>query len=279
MPELSIIIPHFNSKGLLLKCLASLPQDMDVEVIVVDDFSFDNTIRKAKNLFPGVRFIFNNANMGFAKTCNRGALHARGDFLLFLNQDTVLKKDGIKKCLDFIKKDRKIGVVGPLIYNSDGSIQWTLRRYPTIPMLFFGRNSFITKIFPHNKLSRYYLYRDLDISKPHKVESVSGAFFLVRKEVFTKLNGFDEDFFMYVEDMDFCLRTKKAGWEVWYIPVPAVTHILGENVYKKNRKKAKMHHFISFYKFFTKHKIHSSFARFIFKILIGFRLIVLFAFK
>ncbi len=257
----SVIIPSYNPGGLLADCLRSIPRDR-TEVIVVDNGSSDEKVQEAARDFPEVRFIFMGRNTGFAYACNRGTEQASGQFLLFLNQDTELLKGGLKAAIDYLSDDKRRGIVSGRITYPDGKLQLTLRRFPRLVDLFFGRRSPLSRIFPDNPWTSRYLYKDLDLNRAQQLEACTGMFMLVRKELFRALGGFDEGFFFYVEDIDLCKRACDMGSEVWYIPRTVAVHHVGENIPGKARTYVKMHHYRGFYRYLVKHRRPGYLGRF-----------------
>ncbi len=245
----SVVIVNYNSGRFLENCLRSLEGE-NVEIVVVDNNSQDGSIERAREKFPKIRYILNSQNLGFARACNIGARDVRSDFILFLNPDTEVLPGAIRGAEDFMLRNRKCGILGGRVLNPDGSTQFTLRRFPSYINIFFGRDSPLRRAFPKNPFSKHYLYLDLDYSKPHKVDMVCGAFMFVRREVFEELSGFDEGFFLFVEDTDLCYRAKEKGWEVWYFPQKVCIHY--QNEHPKGRGE-RFFHSMGMYRFFKKH--------------------------
>lgn len=210
----SIIILSYNTKELLRLCLTSVYEklkNIPFEVIVVDNASKDGSLDMIQKEFVKVRLIQNKTNVGFAKGVNRGAKNAKGEYLLFLNSDAQIKDDTIKHMAALLEKTPSIGIVGGKLENIDGTTSQSYGSFYTIPsiisLLFLGQ----LKNLP-------------SLSKKVLVDWVSGGFMLVRKSVFKQLHGFDEHFFMYVEDIEFCYRAKKKGYGVQFIPDAKAIH-------------------------------------------------------
>ncbi len=221
---------------------------------MVDNGSNDSSVREAAERFPQVRFIFLARNTGFAHACNRGAELARGKVILFLNQDAEIIEEGFHKVLNFLLGDGRRGIAAGRIIYPDGRVQETIRRFLSYTNALFGRRTFLTRIFPNNRLTRHYLYQDIDLNKTQQVDVCTGMFLMVRTETFRRLSGFDEGFFFYVEDFDFCKRAKTAGWEVWYVAHTSASHHMGENIPHLKRLYVKMHHYKGIYRYLVKHK-------------------------
>lgn len=213
----SIIILSYNTRNLLRACLSSvnkiLPQK-DVEIIVVDNASSDESAAMVKKEFKNVRLIENSENAGFAKGCNLGASYAGGEYLLFLNSDTIVESDNLSIFLKDFSENTKIAIIGGLLKNNDGSTQRSYGNFYTLSrvfsMLFLGEKREISKI---------------DTQKRLIVDWVSGGFMMVRRDIFKKIKGFDEKFFMYIEDMEFCYRAKREGFLTLFDPLWGVEHV------------------------------------------------------
>lgn len=211
----SIIIVSFNTKDLLNACLSSIQnylKGIDYEIIVVDNASKDGSADMVKKEFPNVVLVENEKNLGFGKANNIGAKKAKGEAILFLNSDTQLVDDSLKKMVTFVSQNEKIGAVGGQLKNSNGAIEQSARRFYSLFNLFlmlFG-------------LERVGFVRHRGAQK--EVDWVSGGYMLVKRSLFNNLSGFDEQIFMYTEDMEFCYRVRKKGYQVWYFPSSYVLH-------------------------------------------------------
>lgn len=257
VPTTSIIIVNYNFGGYLADCLASIAEASRAspdkpEVVVVDNGSTDGSVEKAAARFPDATWVRNGENLGFARACNIGIGRSRGEFILFLNPDTVIRPGALDAAGEFMAGHPRCGALGGLVFNSDGSRQPTVRRFPTYTNILFGRNSPVTKLLPGNRRSREYLCADLDYAQPRLVDALCGAFLFVRRRALAEVGVFDERFFFMVEDTDLCYRLRQAGWEVWYFPFPVCIHHLGERI-KKNRNREKFHHGRGMLRFYYKH--------------------------
>jgi GT2 family glycosyltransferase len=238
----SIIILSYNTKDLLEICLgsvASVGNKSDYEIIVLDNASSDESAKMVKSKFPGVIYIQNEKNDGFAKGNNIAASKATGDYLLFLNSDAILQKETIFSLVRSFT-DERTGVVGGLLSNNDGTIQRSYGSYyhlkEVFRMLFGGDKSEMSKDIPKNIA---------------EVDWVNGGCMMVRRDVFEKLGGFDEHFFMYIEDMEFCYRATLVGYKVLINPHVKVFH-KGQG--SSNRSFAIKHIFSGLRYFYKKHK-------------------------
>jgi GT2 family glycosyltransferase len=204
-------------------------KDFEWEAIVVDNNSTDGSIDYFKNLqsqFVNFSFTTSSQNNGFAKACNMGAGSASGEFLLFLNPDTVFIETGIKKILDFFSSRNeveKIGIVGAKLLNPDNSIQYSCRSFPTLARQFY-ESYFLYRVFPRSKIFGSYFLSGWDHENVRIADWLSGAFMLIKKEVFERMGGFDEGYFMYSEDADICLKLSRAGFKNYYFSQYSIRH-------------------------------------------------------
>jgi len=212
---LSIIIVSFNTKNLLQACLESVFQqtkDIKFEVIVVDNASTDGSPEMVKKKFPQVELIKNQKNLGFAQANNQALRRAKGDYFLLLNSDTKIKNNALKKLVALAEEKKNLGMAGPKLLNPDGTPQPSTGPFYTLPITFFS-------------LFRGDRYLRQAPSQEKVVDWLSGACFLIKREVTEKIGFLDEKFFMYVEEMEFCFRAKKAGFQVDYFPQAEVYHL------------------------------------------------------
>ena len=250
----SIVIPSFNTKDVLVSCVKSIigEGELEKEIIVVDNASSDGSvtaIKKLKKEHQNYRLtiIENKINLGFAKAVNLGIKASKGDYIFLLNSDTLVKKDSINKILNFAKDYKEVGVVGSKLLNPDGSPQSSCFNFPTIlnaiKEYFFGLNGSFGKFLPLG-------------SSPSVVDAVVGAAFLITPVAKSKVGLFDERYFMYFEDIDYCRRVKKAGLKTYYFPDSEVIHYHGlsgkgmtqENIgWKRLTPSSKIYHGASIY--------------------------------
>lgn len=233
--DLSIIIVSWNVADLLKKCLDSIykyTQGVSFEIFVIDNASSDNSVAMIQENFPKIKFIINQENKGFAAANNQGASQAQGRYILLLNPDTELKEDSLSKVARFMDKQPKCGIAGCHLENPDGAHQDSVRRFPS----FWDQILILLKahhIFPRLAIFRRYLYVDFDYSREQKVEQVMGAFFMIRHEMIEQIGLLDEKFFIWFEEVDFCLRAQKAGWLVYYTPITSAIHHFGQSFKQK----------------------------------------------
>ena len=224
-----IIVVTYESERDITHCLESvLTSTLKPLVIVVDNASRDHTVDLVRQQFPEVRLIVLPENIGFAAACNQGILASTGKYCIFLNPDARVSPETVENMVHLAEENPRIGIIGPRVLDEDGgSVQPSYRSFPTTLTLFFHRFSILNRIFPNNPWRRRYLLLERPISEPTPVDWVSGCCMLVRRHVLNVLGGFDEQFFLYSEDVDLCLRARQAGWLTYYNPSTSVTHRIG----------------------------------------------------
>ena len=220
MVKLSIIIVSWNSRNILLDCLLSIFQNrpgFSFEVIVVDNDPGDNTKFSTCYKFPNVTVIKNNSNSGFAVACNQGADKAKGTYLLFLNPDTIVHSGTLDNAVSFMESNSRPGVMGCRTLNSDGTLQISARKFPTLLRIFGNISGWSRQLKFTSRRTRIPVHPDY----------IQGSFLLIPSEFFRKLDGFDEQFFFYGEDVDLCIRVRDTGGILNYDNKSVVTHIGG----------------------------------------------------
>jgi len=254
-PILSIIIVNYNAKKLLQKCLRSVyteTKHVPFEVWVVDNNSTDTSGTMVRQNFPRVNLIENKENAGFAKANNQAIARCSGDYILLLNPDTLILQNAIEKTLDFMDGNPTVGICGCKVLNEDGTLQLACRRSIPTPGVAFFRLTGLSKLFLNSKIAAKYNLTYLDPDSPHQVDVISGAFLMIRRKVVDVIGLLDERFFMYGEEMDWCLRAKKTGWTVMYYPSAEIIHYKGE-CSRFNHRKASFEFYRSMYLFHKKH--------------------------
>ena len=232
--ELSVTICSWNTQGDLRQCLASLEavrDELPFEVLVVDNCSEDGSADMVEREFPWVRLFRMSTNLGFTRGHNLLLAERCAPHALLLNSDTIVHPGALKTLLSFIQENPEAGIIGPKLLNPDGSLQFSCRRFPN-PMAALFRNTPIGKLFPKNRFTRDYLMQDWRHDQVREVDWVSGAAFLARKELMDKIGFLDSNFFMFCEDVDWCWRTWKAGFKVFYVPQAVITHAIGRSTDK-----------------------------------------------
>ena len=230
-PPVDLVIVNYRSYEELARCLASLQPVRSglASVTVVDQESDPASAAAIRHRFEWAAVMERTTNDGFAAGINAGAAAGRAPFLLLLNPDCVVGPDSIGRLVEFAVGRPRAAVIGPRILNADGSIQGSARRFPTWSTFIAGRSSWLTRKFPRNPLSRWNLPALSDDTKTTRVDWVSGACMLVRREAFEQVGGMDERFFLYWEDADFCKRLGERGWETVHYPEAEVVHVGGRS--------------------------------------------------
>jgi GT2 family glycosyltransferase len=256
--KVSIIIITYNSGDVLSKCLDKLKTaiaKISSELIIVDNNSDENPTDQIKQHFPDARIVINDENYGFGRSCNQAAALAGGEYLLLLNPDALLDEDAIEKLIDVYESKPGVGQVVPRIRFPSGRYFPTCRNFPTIWNTIFSRGSFLFRLFQIKSSSKsdkyeYTIMRSMPNVTP--VPAISGTIVLIRKKIFDEVGGFDERFFMYMEDTDLSLRILDAGYQNLYVPAAGAVHYWRQGSDTSSRRRDLMHH-RSFWKYFTKH--------------------------
>lgn len=230
--DLSIIIVSFNTREILTDCVKSIvkhTKGINYEIIIVDNDSKDGSVERIKNLektYSQVRLINAQANLGFGKANNLGAKKAQGEYLLLLNSDTLVFDNAIKESLENLKKIPSTGVYSCRLLNSDKTVQASGGHFPNFGnvfawQFFIDDLPLIGNLIPsfHPQLSSY--------NRNKQMDWVTGAFMLIPKKVFDEAEGFDENIFMYTEEMELCYRLKKLGYQTIYQISPSIIHLGG----------------------------------------------------
>lgn len=227
----SIIIISYNVKNKLIKCLKKLHlRSKKWEIIIIDNNSKDKTFNILKKKFNKKIVLKRNfKNIGFSKAVNQGIEISKGKYILLLNPDTIPSTDAIKRLLNYFKKRNDVGIIGGEILKPK-----TRKRHGTYvskPTFLTGIFDFtnLRKIFPQNIFHRKFYYKDENIQKPKDVWGLSGGFMLIKRDVIEKIGNMDENFFMYLEDIDFCMRAKEAGFRVVYYTNASIIHDSGSS--------------------------------------------------
>ncbi|HHE71027.1 MAG TPA: glycosyltransferase family 2 protein, partial [Chloroflexi bacterium] len=231
-PCLSVIIVSWNVRELLLQAIDSLKATwqgprQDLEIIVVDNASTDGTPEMLRSSAQDVRLLINRENRGFAAANNQGLAIARGQYILLLNSDTLVRPQALRRLVAYLETHPDTGLVGPRLLNEDGSIQPSRRRFPTLPILFL-ESTWLEGLLPRKALALYYV-EDRPDDMPQDVDWVTGAAMLVRRETIDEVGPLDEGFFMYSEELDWCRRIRGAGWRIAYEPAAEVVHYGGKS--------------------------------------------------
>lgn len=256
MADLSIIIINYNTKKMteeLIGSILDLSTDLSYEIIIVDNSNLDS--EKIDNRFlseKNVKIIFTENN-GFGAACNEGAKVAMGKKLLFINSDIVFEDDVFSPCVSYMDSSSDIGVLGCKLVLKDGSLDHGCKRgFPT-PQASLYYYLKLDKKYPDSKKYGTYRLTYLNSDKTNEVDAVSGAFLMIKKDLFDEICGFDETFFMYGEDLDLCMRVKKYGKKIIYFPKVTVTHLKGQSGLTTKSKIVLYHFYNAMIIFYDKH--------------------------
>lgn len=228
IPKLDIIIVNWNSGNLVSECIKSIPNALNKyfilnRIIVVDNASSDDSLERINAEELQVNIIRNKENLGFAKASNIGANNSNSDYLLFLNPDTKLFENSLSTPLIFLEKkeNSEIGIVGIKIIDDNGKVSRNCARFPT-PFKILYSSLGLDKIFPNLFLGHFMV--EWNHMESRIVDQVMGSFFLIRKNLFNQLNGYDERYFLYYEDLDLAYRAKIAGFNSYYLDTASLYH-------------------------------------------------------
>ena len=241
----SVIIVAYNSRDYIPACLSSVTsalENIDSEIIVVDNGSPVPILPAQKQAFPQVKWVDSPENLGFGKGCNLAARSATKDVLFFVNPATVVSKETFANTLSYRASKADAGAVGCKILNGDGTLQWACRRSFPSPFAAICKTIGLSALFPKSKLFASYNMMYLNPDEETPVDAVSGSFLGVKRSIFEQLGGFDEDYFMYGEDLDICLRIKKLGFHNYYYPGTSILHFKGQS-----SKTRRFRTFVEFY--------------------------------
>lgn len=266
---ISVILVTFNSLGVLPKCIESLQQcssAKDLDVIVIDNGSTDGTtawlsalVESEELPFLNMRYRILKTNKGYAYANNRGIEMAIGRTILLLNPDTIVGRNAIQTCSEFIQTGREFGAVGCRLILGDGRLDKACRRSRPTLWNAFTRFSGLSAVFPRSRSLASYNLTYLGETECYTVDCISGAFFMTTRNVINKIGVLDEDFFMYGEDLDWCFRIKRAGYLIWYVGKETTIHLKGGNGGKRSIQSLR-HFYDTMYLYYTKTLSHSRYS-------------------
>ena len=258
--DLSIIIVNYNVKEFLQNLLHSIEKassNLTKEIIIVDNASDDGSVEFIREKFSYVKLIVNKKNLGFGKANNIALKEAKGKFILLINPDALVAEDTFEKLIEFFKLKPEAGLAGCKILNPDGTLQLACRRSFPGPWTSFTKVTGLSSLFSKSKLFARYNLTYLDENQTYEVDAISGSFMMMKREVYEKVGGFDEQFFMYGEDLDLCYRIQKAGYKVFYYHETQIIHYKGESTKRSSFDETKI--FYNAMDLFVKKHFSSSF--------------------
>ncbi|MFO8079846.1 MAG: glycosyltransferase family 2 protein [Armatimonadota bacterium] len=253
-PELSIVIVSWNTRDLLDACLTSIreaPDEVSREVIVVDNASDDSTAEMVQSAHPDVTLIANEENAGYAVGNNQGIAAAAGKHVLLLNPDIVVHEGALDTLARFLQEHPGAGAVAPRLILPDGSVQASCRSFPTPEIVLYEALG-LSRLFPRNRRFGKYRMTWWDYNDQRRVDQPMASAIMVRGAALTAVGGMDEDFPIFFNDVDFCLRLWNAGWEVWFTPEASMDHVGGAATRQVRRRMLTESH-RSFVRFYRKH--------------------------
>jgi N-acetylglucosaminyl-diphospho-decaprenol L-rhamnosyltransferase len=247
---LSVIIVSWNTCELLKNCLESIlanPPAMPVEIWVVDNASADESPQMVRRRFSQVNLLENEVNVGFARANNQALQRCNGKYVLLLNPDTLVDCCSLENLVDFLEENPRAGAAGPMLLNPDGSMQISSHPWPTLTRELL-RMFHLDTILPFSEYPS--IKWDTDIAQ--EVDVLKGACLMLRKDVLDQVGHFDEDYFIYSEEVDMCYRIQRAGWQLYWVPEAKVVHYSGQST-RQVSKEMFLFLYYSKIKYFRKH--------------------------
>jgi GT2 family glycosyltransferase len=235
--KLSVIIVNYNVKYFLEQCLCSVQQaikNIETEIFVIDNCSSDRSIEYLSEKFTAIKFIRKDKNEGFAKANNMALKECSGDYILFLNPDTIISENILQNCIHFFEQYEEAGTVGVRMIDGSGNFLPESKRSFPSPVVSFFKLSGLSSLFPRSNFFNRYALGFLKDNEVYQVDVLCGAFLMAKRDLLLQLNGFDEDFFMYGEDIDLCYRIQQAGYKNYYLGTETIIHFKGESSKQKS---------------------------------------------
>jgi len=252
--QLSVIILNYNVRYFLEQCVLSVQEaisDLDAEIIVIDNNSTDDSCLMMQQRFPEMKLIQNKENFGFPKGNNIAVNHAKGKYICILNPDTVVAENTFTKILAFAERQTNLGIIGCKLIDGTGSFLPESKRGIPTPWVAFTKIFGLYKIFPKSKLFNQYYAQHLDENETGEVEILVGAFMLMKRDLYLDLKGFDEDCFMYADDIDLSYRALQMQKSNYYFHETTVLHYKGESTVKDEKYMKRFQEAMTF--FYQKH--------------------------
>lgn len=250
-PLYTLVIPTLNSRDSLLRCLEAALSSRNIdepEIFVIDNGGRDGSSDAVRASFPTVRVIRNETNQGFAKAVNQGIRESRGRLVCLLNDDAVLEPDTLRRLADELDREPQVGIMGPQLVHADGSLQNSIDNFPGLADQFLNK-SLLRALFPRRYPSKRQAYE-----APVEVESIIGACMVIRRELVEKIGGLDERYFVFLEETDYCLRAREAGFRTVFFPGAKVRHDQGMTGTKRAAHRTKVEYWRSMMAFLKRHR-------------------------
>jgi GT2 family glycosyltransferase len=248
IPKLSFILVNWNTKGYILEALRSIEDtvhEYQYLIFVVDNGSTDGSPQAIKEAFPRVRLIRSARNLGFARAVNQALAQARGGYCVLLNSDARLMKGAIKTLTAFMEENPDVGIAGGQLMNEDGSKQNSIATFPSLATELLNKR-LLRVLFP-----RKYPGKEQEYHTPLDVDSLVGACIIVRRQAIEEVGKLDEGYFFFMEETDWCLRMKKKGWRISFVPGARILHLQGASA-SLAKSETRIEYYRSRYRFFTK---------------------------
>lgn len=255
--DLTIAIVHYRSQRDLETCLRSIEEaqiQICYEICVVDNRSEDGAIAMVRRLFPKVTVIENKQNLGFGRAVNEAFRQTAGSYVLVLNPDIVVRPGSIERLHHYMESHHDVALCAPKLLNEDGTLQYSCRTDYSVGVYLFRRTP-LRRWLPDHRIISDHLMATWDHTTPRDVDWVLGAAFMLRRSAFQESLVMDERFFLYFEDVDLCLRLRRAGWRVVYNPDSVMVHAHRRASASRLVSRAKVEHLKSWLKFEWKHRV------------------------
>jgi GT2 family glycosyltransferase len=247
---LTIVIINWNTRVDLVACLDSVEyvaKGVTAETIVVDNGSQDGSQDVVKKNYLWVSLIENKRNFGFAKAANDALRRMKGRYALLLNPDTQVKEGAIESLISFMDQHPEAGIVGVQLLNKDGSKQNSIANFPSLTTELLNK-SLLRWLFP-----KRFPGKGRDYPEPIEIDSVIGACMMARRDAIDQVGLLDEDYFLFLEETDWCYRMKRAGWKIYHVPQAEIVHFQGKSA-EQDKKRSKVEYYRSRYHFFRKNR-------------------------
>jgi len=261
--QISIIIVNWNTRELLVDCIESIyasPPEGEFDIWIVDNYSSDGSPAMIRESYPDVNFIENDENVGFGKANNQALRKSQGDYVLLLNPDTVVKTNAISELINFLDNNPDAGIAGARLINPDGTLQISAFPFPTLFREFWRMFYLDSVVYLSN-----YPMKNWNKDQAREVDTLLGACMLIRREAINQFGLFDEEYFIYSEEVDLCVRLKKGGWRLYWVPGAVVIHFAGKSIQQVSEEM-----FLRLYEgkvlYFRKH--HSKLSVFVYKLIL-----------
>ena len=252
--QIAVAIVNYNTCALLHDCLVSAIAEQAAEIVVVDNASTDGSAAMVAATFPQVVLHANTENPGFAAGVNQAVAACSAPYVLLLNSDTIVQPGALAALARYLDQHPRVGVVGPRLLNTNGSLQASCFHFPT-PLHVFLELSNLGSVVRHVPLVRQWYLRSWTHDRARQVPWILGAALAVRRTAFAQVGGFDESFFMYSEEVDFCFRLRQSGWATHFAPVAGVMHVGGASTVQQ-RAAMTIRLFQSNVAFYRRHYAH-----------------------